>query len=96
MGDFIRAIIRAPAQISESVLGIDGTSRPPRIQPPSPEETVAQEEEKVLTKGKISRESVQRAARGRIITARAAGPQTLFTRPGQIPLPTRLSGGLRP
>ena len=61
-------------------------------QGPSAEEIAAQKKQKALTESKTRRETSERATRGKIITARAAGPQTLFTRPGQIPRPIKLGG----
>ena len=82
--------------MSNIISAIFGTSKPqPQVQGPSAEEKAAQKKQKKLTAAKTQRETAERATRGRIITARAAGPQTLFTRPGSIPLPRRLGGGQR-
>ena len=64
-----------------------------QVQAPSTEETAAQKEAQALADAKTQRETSERATREKIITARAAGPQTLFTRPGSIPLPVKLGGG---
>ena len=66
-----------------------------KTQGPSAEEIAAQKKQQALTDVKTRREASERATRGKIITARAAGPQTLFTRPGQIPRPIKLGGGQR-
>jgi len=82
--------------IGNIVGSLFGASQPQQqIQGPSAEEVTAQNKQKALTESKARRESSERATRGRIITARAAGPQTLFTRPGQIPKARTLGGGLR-
>jgi len=60
---------------------------------PSREEKEAQAKQESLTDAKNRRETSERSARGKIITARAAGPQTLFTRAGSIPRPRALGGG---
>lgn len=62
---------------------------------PSEEELAAQKKEKALVDIKARGEASERTERSRIITARAAGPQTLFTRPGSIPRAVRLGGGQR-
>jgi len=67
----------------------------PQVTGPSTQEVTAQKKQKALTDAKTQRETSERAARGKIISARAAGPQTLFTRPGQIPRPVKLGGGPR-
>jgi len=82
--------------MSELLSSIFGGSKPQEVvQGPSAEETEAQKKAQALTDAKTQRETSERAARGRIITSRAAGPQTLFTKPGSIPLPKKLGGGLR-
>ena len=63
-----------------------------QVQGPSAEETAAQKEAEALADVKTQQETAERAAREKIITSRAAGPQTLFTRPGSIPLPIKLGG----
>lgn len=86
MGDVIDFVL-APAK---AILGIDGG--PPDVVAPSARETEAQTEQEALL---TAREKLQRdEARGRqrIITARSAGPQTLLTRPDQIPKPVKLGG----
>ncbi len=77
------------------ILGaIFGKSEPKvEVQGPSAEETAAQKKQQALVDAQTQRETAERAARGKIITARAAGPQTLFTRPGSIPRPVKLGGG---
>ena len=89
MGDFLANIFDA------STLGLTNFSGNKESQPqgPSAEEIAAQKKQATLTEAKAKRETAERAARGKIITARAAGPQTLFTRPGQIPRPVKLGGG---
>ena len=82
MGDIISSIFGAPQP-------------QPETQGPSAEEIAAQKKQQALTDLKTQRETSERATRGRIITARAAGPQTLFTRPGSIPKARALGGGQR-
>lgn len=80
MGDVVKAIF--------------GTSKPePKPQGPSAAELASQKKQQDLAEAKNRRESSERNTRTKIISARAAGPQTLFTRPGQIPRPVRLGGG---
>jgi len=82
--------------MSNIISSIFGGSKPEQqVQGPSAEEIAAQKKQKALADAKTQRETSERATRGRIITARAAGPQTLFTRPGTIPRPVRLGGGSR-
>jgi len=82
--------------MTEIISSFFGAAKPEVItQGPSAEEIAAQKKQDALTEVKSQRESSERAARGKIITARAAGPQTLFTRPGQIPRPAKLGGGQR-
>lgn len=59
-------------------------------QGPSVIETDAQKEQEAIISAKDRKETSERAARNRVITARASGPQTLFTRPGSIPKPVKL------
>lgn len=59
-------------------------------------ETAIEKEQRFLEGLVEQEETVQakeRKARSEIITARAAGPQTLFKRADEIPLPTKLGGG---
>ena len=72
-----------------------GPDPQPQTQGPSAEETAAQKKQEALTDAKTLRETSERASREKIITARAAGPQTLFTRVGSIPRPVKLGGGQR-
>lgn len=65
----------------------------PKVKGPSAEEIAAQKKQENLTDLKSRRETGERKARGKIITARAAGPQTLFARSESIPRPTKLGGG---
>ena len=82
--------------MAEFVSSIFGAAKPEvKTQGPSAEEIAAQKKQSDLTAAKTQRETSERAARGKIITARAAGPQTLFTRPDQIPRPVKLGGGQR-
>lgn len=79
-----------------SVLGGRGSKDVEVVQQgPSPEETAAQKREQELVDAKTQRETAERASRAKIITARAAGPQTLFAAPGSIPRPIKLGGGQR-
>lgn len=70
-----------------------GPQPQPQVQGPSAEEIAAQKKQEALTDAKTQRETSERASREKIITARAAGPQTLFTRPGSIPRAVKLGGG---
>lgn len=81
--------------MGELIGSIFGLAKPEaaKAQGPSAEELAAQKEQQDLTDRKTSIQAGERAARNKIITARAAGPQTLFTRPGSIPKPRRLGGG---
>lgn len=67
--------------------------RRPTPQPPARQEIQAQKQQEDLVDQKKRKEAQEREARGKTITARAAGPQTLFTRPGQIPKARKLGGG---
>jgi len=80
MGDIIGAIFG----------GGDKKSQPAG---PSAEEVEEKEKLKNLTDSKNRRESEESATRNKIITSNAAGPQTLFTRPGSIPKPVKLGVG---
>jgi len=82
MGDVISAIF-------------GGGPKETQPQGPSAEELAEQKKQRELVEAKTRRETGEAAGRERIITARAAGPQTLFTRPGQIPRPVKLGGGQR-
>ena len=79
--------------MTEILSSLFGKSEPAvEVQGPSAEETAAQKEADALASAKTQQETSERAAREKIITSRAAGPQTLFTRPGSIPLPIKLGG----
>jgi len=65
------------------------------IEPPSGLETAAQLEQKELLAAQEKVASRRREARQKVITARAAGPQTLFKRPDEIPRAVKLGGGRR-
>ncbi len=79
--------------MTEILSSLFGRSEPTvQVQGPSAAETAAQKEAEALASAKTQQETAERAARGKIITSRAAGPQTLFTRPGSIPLPIKLGG----
>lgn len=65
----------------------------PETKGPSGEEIAAQKKQETLVDLKSQRETSERKARGKIITARAAGPQTLFARSDSIPRPRKLGGG---
>ena len=64
-----------------------------QAQGPSQEETDAQKKQEKIIDLQEQRETGDRAARNKIITARARGAQTLFTRPGSIPKARALGGG---
>jgi len=65
----------------------------PKVQGPSGAEIAAQKKQENLIDLKARREQSERKSRGKIITARSAGPQTLFARQDSIPRPTKLGGG---
>lgn len=75
-----------------SLLGPDPVAQ---IKPPSGLETAAQKEQKELLKAKEAAATRIREARQKVITARTAGPQTLFKREGEIPRAVKLGGGRR-
>ena len=79
--------------MSELVSALFGGPVEPKEQGPSAQEIAAQKTQETLIDLKSRRETSERKARGKIITARAAGPQTLFARSGSIPKPTKLGGG---
>ncbi len=61
-------------------------------------ETSIQKEQRLqesLIESKASAQAVEAQERSEIITARAAGPQTLFKREGEIPRAKKLGGGRR-
>jgi len=62
-------------------------------QGPSKTETEAQAKQGKIVSLQEKQELSERAARNKIITARASGAQTLFTRPGSIPKAVNLGGG---
>ena len=74
---------------------IDLLFKPDAAKPrgPSKTETDAQAKEQKIIDLQEQRETGDRAARNKIISARAAGAQTLFTRPGSIPKARALGGG---
>ena len=76
---------------------IDAIFKPESAGPqgPSAEEIAAQKKEDDLIDAKTRRETGESSARNRIIASRAAGRQTLFTRPGAIPKAIKLGGGQR-
>ena len=66
---------------------IDALFRPDaaKQQGPSEEELAAQKEQELILKRQEREAVAEQGARQNIITARAAGPQTLFTTGAQIP-----------
>lgn len=62
---------------------------------PSDEELTEQRRLKEQGDKKAALEKARGVERTKVATARAAGPQTLFTRPGEIPRATTLGGGQR-
>ena len=72
---------------------IFGKPEAAKPQGPSKEETDAQAKQQKIIDLQEQRATGDRAARNKIISARAGGAQTLFTRPGSIPKPSRLGGG---
>jgi len=79
MGELIGALFGGPVE--------------PKVQGPSAQEIAAQKKQETLIDAKNRRESSERQARGKIITARSAGPQTLFARSENIPRARKLGGG---
>jgi len=73
---------------------IDAIFRPDsaKQQGPSKEEVAAQKEQEAILKRQQQIATDEAAARNKTITARSAGPQTLFTTGAQIP--QKLSGAL--
>ncbi len=69
-----------------------GVSKP-QPEGPSEEELAEQRRLDAIEEKKTALEKAKAIRRTNISTARAAGPQTLFTRPGSIPLPVKLGGG---
>ena len=74
---------------------IDLLFKPDAAKPqgPSKTETDAQQKQEKIIDLQEKRETGDRAARNKIISSRAAGAQTLFTRPGSIPKARALGGG---
>lgn len=68
---------------------------PPQIAAPAAAETEAQKTQDDITKAEETRTAKEAAGRAKVITARAAGPQTLFKREGEIPKAVKLGGGRR-
>ena len=64
-----------------------------QAQGPSKTETDAQKKQQKVIDLQEQRETGDRAARNKIISSRAAGASTLFTRPGSIPKAVKLGGG---
>ena len=79
MGEIIGALFGGPVE--------------PKVKGPSAEEIAAQKKQENLIDLKSRREASERKSRGKIITARAAGPQTLFARSDSIPRARKLGGG---
>lgn len=83
--------------MSDIIGAIFGASKPEpaAAEPagPSEEELAAQKRLDEIEESKTASEKAKAVKRIRISTARAAGPQTLFTSPGSIPLPVKLGGG---
>jgi len=67
----------------------------PKPKGPSAEELAEQKRLKEQADKKAALAKARGVERTKVATARAAGPQTLFTRPGQIPRPIKLGGGQR-
>ena len=90
MGDAISSIFTG-------IAGIFGGEKQPQeqIQAPSAEETTAQKETTELLTAQEKVAASEREARQRVVTARAAGPATLFKREGEIPRAVKLGGGRR-
>jgi len=68
---------------------------PPQIAAPAPVETEAQKTQEDITKAEEVKAAKEAEARAKVISARAAGPQTLFKREGEIPKAVKLGGGRR-
>lgn len=65
----------------------------PGAQGPSAAEIAAQKRLDDIEDKRAAREEASGKRRSEILAERAAGPQTLFTRSGTIPLPVKLGGG---
>ena len=68
---------------------------PPQIAAPAPVETEAQTTQDEITKAEEVKTAQEAEGRAKVVTARAAGPQTLFKREGEIPKAVSLGGGRR-
>lgn len=68
---------------------------PAEVAGPSAAEIEAQKEQDELLKTRERKAAAERGSRQKVITARAAGPQTLFKREGEIPRAVKLGGGRR-
>jgi hypothetical protein len=90
MGDVLSTIFTG-------IAGIFGGGSEPQeqVQKPSVQETTAQKEQKELLTARETQATREREARQKVITARTAGPQTLFKREGEIPRAVKLGGGRR-
>ena len=67
----------------------------PQIAAPSKVETEAQKTQRDITAAEKTKAAREAEGRAKVITARAAGPQTLFKREGEIPRAVKLGGGRR-
>ena len=99
MGDaissFFQASIDLPVNLFNTVFGGGADAVQPVVKGPSTQETTAQKEQKDLLQAKEILQAKEREGRQKVITARAAGPQTLFKRADEIPKATKLGGGRR-
>lgn len=67
----------------------------PQIAAPSAVETEAQKTQDEITKAQETKAAREAESRSKIITARTAGPSTLFKREAEIPKAVKLGGGAR-
>jgi len=95
MGDVVSSVFGGIGDIFGSLFGGGADDVQEQVLPPSAVETQAQRDQKELLEAREEDAARRRDARQKVITARAAGPQTLFKREGEIPKATKLGGGRR-
>lgn len=78
-----------------SIISAIFSATKPQQKGPSEEELAEQRRLREQGEKKTALEKAKGIERTKVATARAAGPQTLFTSSGQIPLATNLGGGQR-
>lgn len=80
------------SSIVDFIFGGSDDAKAAQPQGPSKTEVEAQEREKELLDIQEAKSVRESTARNKVITARAAGPQTLFARTGATAIPKKLSG----